>query len=64
MKKRKPPPKPKHEAAIDAIKRIIENGYDKEHEHLVLDDLLCDILSAEGYKEVVEIYRSREKWYA
>jgi len=37
---------------------------DTEMAHGIADDILCDALTALGYKNLVEEYRKIEKWYA
>lgn len=64
----------KYELAEEKARRIINKhnkgiedcqfGYDEEKAHLDLDDLLCDILLAEGYDKVVELFCEQDKWYA
>lgn len=37
---------------------------DKEHDHYVADDLLCQLLKDLGYEKVVEKFKEVDKWYA
>ena len=48
------------------LKKIIEecNSGDKELDHLRADDVLCDLLDALGYNEIVTEFKKLEKWYA
>lgn len=49
------------------IARIIDDiveTEDTETAHIILDDILCEILYGEGYHKVVDAYREATKWYA
>lgn len=48
---------------MDRLKTAQENT-DIESAHEDADDILCDLLEALGYKNVVEEYHKVEKWYA
>lgn len=38
--------------------------YDPEYAHIEADELLCKVLMDEGYDELVEWFKSLEKWYS
>jgi len=38
--------------------------FDKEDAHILADDLMCAILTQNGYREMVEVFREADKWYA
>lgn len=38
--------------------------HDLSEPHEIADDILCNFLLDLGFKEIVEVYRSFEKWYA
>lgn len=40
------------------------NNSDIELAHLDADDILCDVLTQLGYKELVDLYKKVDKWYA
>lgn len=48
---------------MDRLKAAQENP-DTESAHVDADQVLCDLLKALGYKQVVEEYDKVEKWYA
>jgi len=48
--------------AIEALKRC--DSYDQEMAHVEADEVLCKLLTALGYSDVVDHYRSIDKWYA
>ncbi len=50
------------ETAIEKLKQC--QDYDAERAHNDADDVLCDLLVALGYKDVVEEWVKVEKWYA
>lgn len=37
---------------------------DKENDHLVADNILCQLLVTLGYNDLVEEYHKVGKWYA
>lgn len=49
--------------AIEKMKKCVNNG-DTEVAHLDADDILCDVLTQLGYKELVDLYEKVKKWYA
>jgi hypothetical protein len=49
--------------AVDALKAQ-QLGFDPEGEHAHADDILCELLTALGYTEVVAEYKKIRKWYA
>lgn len=49
--------------AIEKMKECVNNG-DTEVAHLDADDILCDVLTQLGYKELVDLYEKVKKWYA
>lgn len=49
--------------AIEKMKECVNNG-DIEVAHLDADDILCDVLTQLGYKELVDLYKKVDKWYA
>jgi hypothetical protein len=48
---------------LERLKEIKED-FDIERAHSLADDLLCEILVDLGYKEIVDLYKTIEKWYA
>ena len=49
----------------EAIKKLNNlDNTDIQVSHSVADDILCDLLIALGFKEVVDIYNELEKWYS
>ncbi len=50
----------------EAIKRLqgIQIGSDPETEHAEADDILCRLLTALGYSDVVAEWSKIDKWYA
>lgn len=51
------------EKAIEALEDL-QGAYDIELEHCDADQVLCDLLSALGYQDVVDAWEKVEKWYA
>lgn len=51
------------EKAIERLKAAERSG-DIEAAHAAADDVLCDLLHALGYGDVVEAWERVEKWYA
>lgn len=49
--------------AVEKMKECVNNG-DTEVAHLDADDILCDVLTQLGYKELVDLYEKVNKWYA
>lgn len=52
------------EEAIAALKELQCSGGDVEMDHIRADDVLCEILKALGYEDVVIEYDAINKWYA
>ena len=51
------------ENAIKGLKAAINNP-DHEVAHIEADDILCNVLTALGYDEIVQLYSDVAKWYA
>ena len=51
------------EQAIEELKKAQANG-DTECAHGHADDILCKLLAALGYADVVSEYEKVDKWYA
>ena len=51
------------EQAIEELKAEQSSG-DIEDSHANADDILCELLTALGYADVVSEYNKVEKWYA
>lgn len=49
--------------AVEKMKECVNNG-DTEVAHLDADNILCDVLTQLGYKELVDLYDKVKKWYA
>lgn len=49
--------------AIEQMKECVNSG-DTEVAHLDADNILCDVLTQLGYKELVDLYEKVKKWYA
>lgn len=49
--------------AVEKMKECVNNG-DTEVAHIDADDILCDVLTQLGYKELVDLYEKVKKWYA
>lgn len=49
---------------MDRLKAAQENFRDVESAHVDADQVLCDLLEALGYKQIVEEYDKVKKWYA
>ncbi len=49
--------------AVEKMKECVNSG-DTEVAHLDADDILCDVLTQLGYKELVDLYEKVNKWYA
>ena len=43
---------------------VLKHDSDTEMAHVHADDVLCQLLTALGYKDVVTAYRDIGKWYA
>ncbi len=41
-----------------------QSNYDEESAHVEADNVLCELLNALGYYDVVMAYESIDKWYA
>lgn len=50
----------------NAISRLIElqNNGDTEAAHSLADEVLCKLLAALGYQDVVDAWKKVDKWYA
>lgn len=46
------------------MQTIYAKPYDEEVAHQRADELLCQALTALGYKNGVEIFKAATKWYA
>lgn len=51
------------QGAIDDLKALQGDG-DTEYQHGKADEILCNLLTYLGYKEVVDEYHKVDKWYA
>jgi hypothetical protein len=51
------------EKAIKELKKEQRNG-DTEVAHCYADDILCELLTGLGFKDVVDEYNKVHKWYA
>lgn len=51
------------EESINKLK-ILQEMRDKESAHCNADDVICDLLKALGYEDVVKGYDEIDKWYA
>lgn len=51
------------EQAIGALKEAQDNG-DTEGAHSIADGVLCDLLRALGYGDVIDEWEKVDKWYA
>ncbi len=49
-------------AAIEAA--VSRHGHDVESLHVTSDAILCDLLNALGFTEVVQKFQALDKWYA
>lgn len=49
--------------AIDELK-IAQGNFDTEAAHGSADEVLCRLLSALGYQDVVDEWEKVDKWYA
>lgn len=49
--------------AVEKMKECVNNG-DTEVAHIDADNILCDVLTQLGYKELVDLYEKVKKWYA
>ena len=49
--------------AVEKMKECVNNS-DTELAHLDADNILCDVLTQLGYKELVDLYEKVHKWYA
>lgn len=52
-----------YERAIEELEALAEMS-DTEAAHIMADDVLCELLTALGYGDVVEAYANVGKWYA
>jgi hypothetical protein len=53
------------EQAIDELTKIDRDaGMDTEMAHINADDVLCKLLDALGYADVVEAWEKIDKWYS
>lgn len=47
------------------LKRMIEcNNYEAEYGHIDADNILCELLTELGYKDIVEVFEKLDKWYS
>lgn len=46
------------------LQEIVDNGYDPEADHSNADEILCEILTKLGCKDIVDVYTNIIKWYA
>lgn len=51
------------EEAVEMLRKLQTND-DSEMAHIHADNVLCDLLTSLGYKEVVDEYGEIGKWYA
>lgn len=51
------------EKALEDLKPLVDNR-DFESAHVDADNVLCELLTALGYEEVVAEYEKVGKWYA
>lgn len=51
------------EQAVEKLKEL-QRGVDPEAEHSKADDVLCALLTALGYADVVAEWEKVDKWYA
>ena len=56
--------KSKEECVADMKEIAKDSIADPERAHEYADELLCEILIKEGYKEVVDAFKDVYKWYA
>lgn len=42
----------------------INDGHDTESKHVIADEYMCELLTALGYGEGVEIFKNMDKWYS
>lgn len=52
-----------HQSCLHRMKALI-NDNDKEEAHIKADRILCKILHAIGFHDVVEAFNEIDKWYA
>ena len=52
------------EEAIEELEVIAKVDDDREVAHIDADDVLCQLLTSLGYKDVVTAYHNISKWYA
>jgi hypothetical protein len=52
------------EKAIEQLKTLQQEGRDTEADHSEADEILCELLNALGYGDVVAEWEKVEKWYA
>jgi hypothetical protein len=53
------------EQALEELKKLADSGsYDFEVLHSRADDILCELLTALGHKDVVDAWEQIDKWYA
>jgi len=51
------------ENAMSELKKL-RNSYDTEVAHHKADEILCELLSALGCGDIVDVYEDIEKWYS
>ncbi len=53
------------EEALEELKKLADlDTHNIEKLHSCADDILCDLLTALGHKDVVEAWEQIDKWYA
>ena len=52
--------------ATDMVKRLNElcKCFNTENAHILADEILCDMLDAMDYEDIVKAYKAVPKWYA
>lgn len=43
---------------------VLQGDSDPEHSHAMADQVLCDLLKAHGYDDLLILYNQVPKWYA
>lgn len=46
------------------MRKIYDECVGSELAHIMMDNLMCEVLKSLGYKEGVDIFQSMSKWYA
>jgi hypothetical protein len=52
------------EEALVKLTKLHADSADTERDHWDADDILCDLLRALGYDDVVEAWDKIDKWYS